>query len=744
MSGRFSETTVRDPRGHPIARGDEHAFCATCRESGIGDDPCSLQEPCPICDIMPEEIKRSLAERQRYKRKGRGGKAHSSSSGPGHSNKPGGDPGRLQYPGKGKKTPGLPLKARHSAGIKHKSFKPGDQSNPISATIAEKTVASETEVYNPAPGFETASVFSDRDPVVTNTSKPVRGASVFSDVESVNPITRSPGGASGYEVSSDSETKGSMRSRSRKRPRISKRVRSPPPQRGENTNQIDPSFINGVKRAMDSGMDPMKAVRVIRAIAPNPVQYLLPRETGSADPVFLAGINQFMDAGLDPEMAVSVMQCLIPSTPGEPSSRASTLISVGDNHLSILASDAASFARSRSPSPAQSDEQPSTGGEEEEEAPREELQEAFREEVMDNKLPPTDFSVRDLPPVRYPEVIGIIQDQMNLAQVAPQTRPKHTMATVATLPKKAKATLPLSVGIKTAARAFDAAVGNIPPVRIDQLRDVRNRVLPPLPPSVASELPMERGALSKDIAHIDPMWDQLRRGKPEALPITVLPKTIKAWEVLSREQTITCSHLDFQVATLQKLNEQLLQKCGEDPNTLVLLNKSKALINALANSNASLNEITSFQLGYSTLVRRDALLARSANSLPAENVLNLRQSPILGDDLFDPLALKAAASRVTELAQRSYEFHQLNLSPRSKYPDVKPKQPQKLNQTLKRPAQSVQNNFNNQGPPPPKKWFGKNKNGKGKGRGRGKGRGTNGQVNQHQGFRPGQFPKTHQ
>ena len=49
--------------GHIMLGFDTHRYCLKCRESGKGDDLCTLKKDCLLCIAFSEDQKRKLAEK---------------------------------------------------------------------------------------------------------------------------------------------------------------------------------------------------------------------------------------------------------------------------------------------------------------------------------------------------------------------------------------------------------------------------------------------------------------------------------------------------------------------------------------------------------------------------------------------------------------------------------------------------------------------------------------------------------
>ena len=49
--------------GHTMAKFDNHASCARCRDKGIGSDPCTLGLPCDLCESLTPKQREQLVRR---------------------------------------------------------------------------------------------------------------------------------------------------------------------------------------------------------------------------------------------------------------------------------------------------------------------------------------------------------------------------------------------------------------------------------------------------------------------------------------------------------------------------------------------------------------------------------------------------------------------------------------------------------------------------------------------------------
>ena len=62
--------------GHWINQWDIHKYCPTCRKAGtargkLQADPCMLGDPCPVCDTVTVDQIDMIANRHKYKKKGK-------------------------------------------------------------------------------------------------------------------------------------------------------------------------------------------------------------------------------------------------------------------------------------------------------------------------------------------------------------------------------------------------------------------------------------------------------------------------------------------------------------------------------------------------------------------------------------------------------------------------------------------------------------------------------------------------
>ena len=258
--------------------------------------------------------------------------------------------------------------------------------------------------------------------------------------------------------------------------------------------------------------------------------------------------------------------------------------------------------------------------------------------------------------VKYSEVMKVIQETLNLEQVKLDEAPAFAEAQADRSSRRQQTALPLSKGVVNAAAHFENSLRELPSLTVEDLRRRKNREIPRFPRSYAGDHPLYAGTLGREAAVVRTTYEQLSQGRHQVSDTMVTTKTLKGLEKLSREQIMACSHIDLQLKTVQLLNEGVLNSLAPGSREFTGLNKSKAILAAAGRSVGALNHMSTHALGVVSLLRRDDLLAKVPQRVPAPELNALRQSKILSEDLFDPDQLSRALKLDQELAAKSKEL----------------------------------------------------------------------------------------
>ena len=225
----------------------------------------------------------------------------------------------------------------------------------------------------------------------------------------------------------------------------------------------------------------------------------------------------------------------------------------------------------------------------------------------------------------------VIQQTLNL-QVSEKPVPaKFTMAESQTPVKKTDTSLPLSSGVQAAIDSYNAKLTELKELSRDLHGKPENRVIPDLP-SVAKSFHCKDETLHHDACAIPENFLHIR-DKNRNEKIFVTPKSMKILESLSREGLLVSSHIDYITLSVQKaLKEQFDLILKEAPQVAVQMEeqrlKSSLLLKSLAEDVHYLNGRLTHMMGFTTLLRRDALLTHVQRRVKHETFNLLRKSPV--------------------------------------------------------------------------------------------------------------------
>ena len=246
----------------------------------------------------------------------------------------------------------------------------------------------------------------------------------------------------------------------------------------------------------------------------------------------------------------------------------------------------------------------------------------------------------------------LICNTLNLVRPDKPVPTKFTMSEFRTPVKKSDYALPLSRGVISAIDDFNSKLADVKSIDRQLHAKVESREFPRLPPVVKSYLCLDN-QLQHDASLIPENFVNIKtKGRDDR--VFVKPKTMQQLESLSREALLVSSHMDFTLFAAQKTfkdnTEQWLKSSDpEGINPEEPVRRVSLLLKSIAEDMHYMNARLATMVGYTTLLRRDALLAHAYRSVKHDTFNQLRKSPV-GKDLILPTDLVAQAHKEVEQA----------------------------------------------------------------------------------------------